>query len=486
MGAESLPIQVQRSTDENPHVGTKDLVTIHTHQGSALSAAIQATTDTTVRDSYPVSKSSSSIVNISKTLMTDQKLQYDAVSKASVVQSQRSSLPEMMEKIDPNMKYTGDSSTVPNDTPSPKLPSEIIEASAHTELLSSSPPISAMNRKMKRAKSEVGLRQLASSAAASSQNKVTKRKGRSKTIATGEKLPHCEASVDELSPTSLEFAGKNISKIAIAKSVRKRARGQDEEDQISGDDLHSPGETDLEGKQYLSRSSLCRSKSIPVQTPKEVVDLSLSKTKVARKKSSKATYTLTHSIPGDMEPSTETPAQVTTIQIEPTTTTSVYDKADAENQACQIETIMSENVRNFQNTTETPANVPVSENVSTVPVQPKKRGRPKKSDVMSDKAPGVPNPQSTEVVLAISKENEVQRNVLCEADSNKQPSQELAGAPPTKMNPTASIAPPQQTPTKEAKKGPDQHSPLQSGKVPYRVGLSKRTRIAPLLKIIRK
>jgi hypothetical protein len=42
------------------------------------------------------------------------------------------------------------------------------------------------------------------------------------------------------------------------------------------------------------------------------------------------------------------------------------------------------------------------------------------------------------------------------------------------------------TPKREAVKGPDQHSPLQSGKVPYRVGLSKKRRIAPLLKVIRK
>ena len=35
-------------------------------------------------------------------------------------------------------------------------------------------------------------------------------------------------------------------------------------------------------------------------------------------------------------------------------------------------------------------------------------------------------------------------------------------------------------------KGPDKHSPISSGKVSYRVGLSKRQRIAPLLRIVRK
>jgi hypothetical protein len=41
-----------------------------------------------------------------------------------------------------------------------------------------------------------------------------------------------------------------------------------------------------------------------------------------------------------------------------------------------------------------------------------------------------------------------------------------------------------ETPTSKARNG--QHSPITGGKVPYRVGLSKRCRIAPLLRIVRK
>ena len=40
--------------------------------------------------------------------------------------------------------------------------------------------------------------------------------------------------------------------------------------------------------------------------------------------------------------------------------------------------------------------------------------------------------------------------------------------------------------TSNPEKGPDKHSPISSGKVAYRVGLSKRARIAPLLRIVRK
>jgi hypothetical protein len=64
-------------------------------------------------------------------------------------------------------------------------------------------------------------------------------------------------------------------------------------------------------------------------------------------------------------------------------------------------------------------------------------------------------------------------------------------APPAKPNNVP--APPQSTPPPKPTKGlqtptkpSTPHSPLHSGKVPYRVGLSKRNRIAPLLKIIRK
>ena len=43
-----------------------------------------------------------------------------------------------------------------------------------------------------------------------------------------------------------------------------------------------------------------------------------------------------------------------------------------------------------------------------------------------------------------------------------------------------------QKPLAASPKGPDKHSPINSGKVAYRVGLSKRARIEPLLRIVRK
>ncbi|MCJ1438514.1 hypothetical protein MMC27_007904 [Xylographa pallens] len=51
---------------------------------------------------------------------------------------------------------------------------------------------------------------------------------------------------------------------------------------------------------------------------------------------------------------------------------------------------------------------------------------------------------------------------------------------------TIQSKPPPETPKKSADKCPGKHSPLNTGKVPYRVGLSKRARIEPLLRIVRK
>lgn len=58
-------------------------------------------------------------------------------------------------------------------------------------------------------------------------------------------------------------------------------------------------------------------------------------------------------------------------------------------------------------------------------------------------------------------------------------------------NPSTTLQTPPPKPTAPAPatataKGPDKHSPILSGKVAYRVGLSKRARIEPLLRVVRK
>lgn len=78
--------------------------------------------------------------------------------------------------------------------------------------------------------------------------------------------------------------------------------------------------------------------------------------------------------------------------------------------------------------------------------------------------------------------------------SDRPVSQNSQKIPPPQQNPTPSSSPspikqqlrPPQTPPKTASTGPDKHSPLNSSKVAYRVGLSKRARIEPLLRTVRK
>ena len=78
-------------------------------------------------------------------------------------------------------------------------------------------------------------------------------------------------------------------------------------------------------------------------------------------------------------------------------------------------------------------------------------------------------------------------NILNETNGNINPRNLTTDSSP-ETSPVRTIVTPQ-TPHKSttpAPKGPDKHSPISIGKVAYRVGLSKRARIAPLLRILRK
>lgn len=83
-------------------------------------------------------------------------------------------------------------------------------------------------------------------------------------------------------------------------------------------------------------------------------------------------------------------------------------------------------------------------------------------------------------------------NPLSETQANTTPVPTTTTTDNPSPPPTPSTKHPQQpeTPHKPSnvsqQKGPDKHSPLQSGKVRYRVGLSKRARIEPLLRVVRK
>ena len=78
--------------------------------------------------------------------------------------------------------------------------------------------------------------------------------------------------------------------------------------------------------------------------------------------------------------------------------------------------------------------------------------------------------------------------IVMQTTGNATPAYQLKDATKPASSPSEIKAAPE-TPKKVEKapvRGPDQHSPISNGKVKYRVGLSKRARIEPLLRIVRK
>ncbi|KAK1147773.1 hypothetical protein N8T08_000286 [Aspergillus melleus] len=136
---------------------------------------------------------------------------------------------------------------------------------------------------------------------------------------------------------------------------------------------------------------------------------------------------------------------------------------------------------------------------------PKKRGRKRKKT--SEQAPSAnsaaqtpdTNPNDTDLPNQPEKPPAETRQLPKESSPN--PNLPLDPQSPTKTNasppPLNSPITPQKpdpatpnnasTSNKNSTKGPDKHSPISStSKVPYRVGLSRRARIAPLLKIVKR
>ena len=108
--------------------------------------------------------------------------------------------------------------------------------------------------------------------------------------------------------------------------------------------------------------------------------------------------------------------------------------------------------------------------------QPKKRGRKRKTDQPAASAPIIPTDQ--EETVSEHLDNEPEHNThkaLSRTEGNN------AGQGPP-ISPKK-IATPPATPPRVAK---PVHSPITGSTVKFRVGLSKRARIAPLLKIVRK
>jgi hypothetical protein len=456
-------IEVPRSTSQASCDRLRPVSNDKIVDGSALTST---TTDSVIKDTdpladssvdHPTGKTMTPVVMVTNTLTNSQKLQYDVVSVASTSRSRRSSLPEMMDVVNPNLRYTGESSTIPNETPVPKLSSSTAQTPASVMLLSSSPPITAANRKLKRAKSEVGLTKPPSSVVLNSSVKIKKRKGRRKTIAPGEKPPVRETSVDELSLPSFASTATPVSRKTDS---NKRASRKNEDSRTTDYDDHvSSDEIGLEGENHQPKSTLRRS---------HIEDANMPSTDNGQ--SSKENDSRADVLTGKSNTDTVGgPA--------------MNDDGGLGQPQKEISAL---------NISEAATEIDVPQTIPPAPTQPRKRGRPRKNtQPIPDTSIEPLEPQRPDTNPAVL--HEIETNKLPSAEPTSTPASTKPVDPlielektPTKLKGKAVEPAEMHTPTRDTKKGPDQHSPLQSGKVPYRVGLSKRTRIAPLLKMIRK
>ena len=121
------------------------------------------------------------------------------------------------------------------------------------------------------------------------------------------------------------------------------------------------------------------------------------------------------------------------------------------------------------------------------PICTTKRDRKKQPPNTNDQTPTIFNDHTDDQTSTLQTEtlnaNDLNtHHQLSQSEGNRQPlTTKTADLSPHKLTT------PPETPRKPAgQKGPDKHSPLNSGKVKFRVGLSKRARIEPLLKVVRK
>lgn len=399
------------------------------------------------------------------------------------------SLPDMMEPARA-LKLTDASSTVPNDTPRPDRSAvgSVIISTEPTFLLSSSPVVNS-GRKVKRSKTG-----LSSSANKSNTQKLS----RHKSMGYSDR----ELSVDELSlsqPRHQISPIRAVHTISVEPLNDKGLAAVDSATSVNPPTKRKAHDADLQSSQdfvqvvemYQPRLSARRSKSMSAKAD-IIADEEFAKGLPIKRKRSKITKVkeiVEDQSADEIGPSDESAQE----QAEETERTKKRSKA---------EHILPGTAKSGTDSLDQ-----VAEIGKVVPA--KRRGRPPKvsteksapiiedSDIDGDEIEITQKSVGKTAQKAQSKSKEIAASDEDDDDNDDNDDSgdvDTVHAPgrgrPTKPD---IPAPPQSTPPpkpmKELQmpgKPSTPHSPLQSGKVPYRVGLSKRNRIAPLLKIIRK
>lgn len=417
-------------------------------------------------------------------LTSSQNKEYIHYGAASSDNNHIYSLPDMMEPARA-LKLTDASSTVPNETPRPDrtafspttIPTEAIFS------LSSSPVVNS-SRKVKRSKTG-----LSSSASKPNKQKLSRHKSMSYT--------NREASVDEL---SLSQPRHPISPIRAAHTVSIEPLNDKEittaDSTISVNpptkrkahdaDLQSSQDFDQVTEMYQPRLSARRSKSMSAKADIVANEEFAKGLPMKRKRSKipKAKEVVEEPSADEIGPSDKSAQH----QAEETEGPSKRSKAEH-----ALPDTPKSGIDSYDQVVEVDKVVPH-----------KRRGRPSKasaekpapiiedSDMDDDEIETTQKPAGKKAQKGQSKTKEI---VASDEDEDDDSGDVDTVHAPSRNHPTKPNipAPPQSTPppkpTKELQtpsKPCTPHSPLQSGKVPYRVGLSRRNRIAPLLKMIRK
>jgi hypothetical protein len=418
-------------------------------------------------------------------LTSSQKKEYMRYRDASSDDNHIYSLPDMMEPARA-LKLTDASSTVPNDTPRPDR-TAVSSATNPTESafpLSSSPIVNS-SKKMMRSKTG-----LSPSSSKPNKQKLSRHKSMS--------YSNREASVDEL---SLSQPPQQISPIRASHTVSveplndKEITTIDPTVSVNLPTKRKAHDADLQSSQdfgqvtemYQPRLSARRSKSMSAKAD-IIANEEFAKGLPMKRKRGKPTKVKEKEVVEELSADEIGPSDESAHQEE----TERPKKRSKESRALPDAPKLSADSQDQ-----------VAEGDKVVPT--KRRGRPSKasaeksapiiedSDMDDDEIEPTQKPVGKRAKKVPSKSKEIVASDEDEDDDSGDVNTIHAPSHAPHPKPNNIPAPPQSTPPPKPTKGlqtptkpSTPHSPLHSGKVPYRVGLSKRNRIAPLLKIIRK
>lgn len=523
----------------SPTKGSLDMHAISISDDKSPKSTALRATDPLAGPSFKIDLTDPALI-----LTASQKEQYQQLSTTtSTPGSLPSPLPDEACFTNPYGKSSDGSSTIPNSTPLQQVQTGVVEISSFSGTRTS-PDISVVSVPMqtpsqasqtgsktsqtpRRSKSTLGLHSPDYEKSTSSMsNKKPKRRSKTTTSVSSQHQAEGVAVVD----LSLPAVVLDIPNTTAYKTTKKRKAkdvdGTKEADELASDEIA----VGLPKEQYKPRPSRSRG-STNLNELLENVDFSKRpeaqvKAKNKRRKTleSDVPSATKEAVPTQMrreteEGTSEQSVGTTKPAADPSDPTPVHEhdvNKPAEDTQPPRKPIGLKRKATTDESTEPDANTKTAHGQSepkapTNPTAqkpvPKARGRPRKKTqekALPTPIPTIVDETPSEPTVHPDRSETKPDTALEETDpefnSNSAPSAKAGPRPSTPPPPhhatntaTGTTPPPRKvdpaTPsqrTSDAPKGPQKHSPLNSARVPYRVGLSKRARIEPLLRGFRK